>query len=118
MPRTFASFLSVCSVAPYESQLRSRDYSTGNWNFKQEDIRLLTDDARDARGLPTKANILNAMKWLVQDARAHDSLFIHCECALYCISQTAVYLRFLDSGHGGQIRDRDGDEVDGFDECV
>ena len=34
------------------------------------------------------------------------------------IPQTAVYLRFLDSGHGGQIRDRDGDEVDGFDECV
>jgi len=23
---------------------------------------------------------------------------------------------FLDSGHGGQIRDMDGDEVDGYDE--
>jgi hypothetical protein len=29
---------------------------------------------------------------------------------------TRLFMSFLDSGHGGQIRDMDGDEVDGYDE--
>lgn len=52
---------------------------TGNWNFKREDIVVLTDDTHDPRRLPTRANILGAMKWLVKDAKAQDSLFFHCE---------------------------------------
>ena len=40
---------------------------------------LLTDDARDARNLPTRKNMINAMKWLVQGAKCHDSLFFHCK---------------------------------------
>ena len=40
---------------------------------------ILTDDNQDPRLIPTKANILGAMKWLVKDAKAHDSLFFHCE---------------------------------------
>ena len=52
---------------------------TGNWGFKSEDILVLTDDTRDSKRLPTKANILGAMKWLVKGAKAHDSLFFHCE---------------------------------------
>lgn len=52
---------------------------TGNWKFKPEDILVLTDDTKDPKRLPTKANILSAMKWLVKDAKAHDSLFFHCE---------------------------------------
>lgn len=75
---------------------------------------VLTDDTRDPRRLPTKANILGAMKWLVKDAKAHDSLFFHCGSYLYPASNPAHV--FLDSGHGGQIRDMDGDEVDGYDE--
>jgi len=51
----------------------------GNWGFKQEDIVVLTDDSRDSKRLPTKANIMGAMKWLVKGAKAHDSLFFHCE---------------------------------------
>lgn len=58
-------------------------HSTGNWGFKSENIVVLTDDTRDSRRLPTKANILGAMKWLVKDAKAHDSLFFHCERAIY-----------------------------------
>lgn len=77
-----------------------RKFLMKNWNFKSEDIFVLTDDTRDARRLPTKANILGAMKWLVKDAKAHDSLFFHY------------------SGHGGQIRDTDGDEFDGYDEVI
>jgi len=77
-----------------------RKFLIGNWGFKREDIIILTDDARDPRQLPTKANILGAMKWLVKGAKAHDSLFFHY------------------SGHGGQTPDEDGDEVDGFDEVI
>ena len=51
----------------------------GNWGFHQEDILVLTDDSRDSKRLPTKANIMSAMKWLVKGAKAHDSLFFHCE---------------------------------------
>ena len=38
------------------------------------------DEAQDARSHPTRANMLNAMRWLVQDAHPHDSLFFHCAC--------------------------------------
>jgi hypothetical protein len=65
------------------SQIRSHNSFTGNWNFEINEFCILTDDAKYPGGIPTKANILNAMKWLVEDARAGDSLFIHCECALY-----------------------------------
>jgi len=60
----------------------------------------LIDETPDVRTHPTKANIIAAMKWLVQGAKAHDSLFFHY------------------SGHGGQVRDIDGDEVDGYDEVI
>ena len=49
---------------------------------------------------PTKQNILRAMHWLVKDARPNDSLFFHY------------------SGHGGQTKDIDRDESDGYDEVI
>jgi hypothetical protein len=61
---------------------------------------ILTDDQADEKKKPTYDNIINAMKWLVQDAKAGDSLFFHF------------------SGHGGTTRDKDGDELDGFDESI
>jgi hypothetical protein len=62
---------------------------------------ILTDEGReDSAHLPTTANILRWMKWLVEDARAGDSLFLHY------------------SGHGGQTPDKDGDEIDGMDETI
>jgi len=68
--------------------------------FRSRDIIRLTDDARDPRKSPTRSNIIGAMQWLVRDARKHDSLFIHY------------------SGHGSQVRDLNGDEVDGYDEVI
>ncbi|RDX49463.1 hypothetical protein OH76DRAFT_1483123 [Lentinus brumalis] len=68
--------------------------------YKSEDIVLLTDDTTDPRSRPTRANILDAMHWLVKSAQPNDSLFFHY------------------SGHGGQVKDRDGDERDGFDEII
>ncbi|KAI0247395.1 peptidase C14, partial [Lactifluus subvellereus] len=69
-------------------------------DFQKHDIIRLTDDAPDPRNLPTRANILGAMRWLVRGAHRHDSLFFHY------------------SGHGAQVQDRNGDEVDGYDEVI
>ncbi|KAI0746263.1 caspase domain-containing protein [Daedaleopsis nitida] len=73
--------------------LRRRGYS-------KDDIVMLTDDATDARSRPTRANILDAMHWLVKGAQPNDSLVFHY------------------SGHGGQVKDRNGDEMDGYDEVI
>lgn len=61
---------------------------------------ILTDDQQNPMSQPTKQNILRAMHWLVKDARPNDSLFFHY------------------SGHGGQTKDLDGDEDDGYDEVI
>ncbi|KAI0083445.1 peptidase C14, caspase domain-containing protein [Irpex rosettiformis] len=77
-----------------------RNFLIHYWGYKPEDIVLLTDDAALPRARPTRANVLDAMRWLVRDAREHDSLFFHY------------------SGHGSQVKDRDGDEIDGYDEVI
>ncbi|KAG2030795.1 caspase domain-containing protein [Suillus americanus] len=75
-------------------------FLTSNWGYKNGDIVMLIDDTDNLRQMPTKQNILDAMRWLVKDAHPHDALFFHY------------------SGHGGQIPDKDGDEVDGLDEVI
>jgi hypothetical protein len=50
--------------------------------------------------MPTHANIISAMKWLVAGAKKGDSFFLHY------------------SGHGGSTKDLSGDEVDGKDETI
>ncbi|KAI0671650.1 caspase domain-containing protein, partial [Trametes maxima] len=70
------------------------------WGYREDDIVVLTDDATNPRQVPTKDNILAAMQWLVRDAQPNDSLFFHY------------------SGHGGQTKDLDGDEADGYDEVI
>ncbi|CAE6412333.1 unnamed protein product, partial [Rhizoctonia solani] len=76
------------------------EFLTVQFGYKKEDIRQLTDDTTDYHFLPTRENIIAAMHWLVEDARPTDTLFFHF------------------SGHGGQIKDLDGDEADGFDEII
>ncbi|KAG2030792.1 caspase domain-containing protein [Suillus americanus] len=68
------------------------------WGYDPTDIVQLIDDG--CGPLPTRYNILLEMRRLAFYARAGDSLF------------------FYFSGHGGQIRDLDGDEVDGYDEFI
>ncbi|XP_006456382.1 hypothetical protein AGABI2DRAFT_122285 [Agaricus bisporus var. bisporus H97] len=77
-----------------------RKFLINNHGYKNEDIVLLTDDTSEPRHLPTRQNLIDAMRWLVRSARPDDSLFFHY------------------SGHGGQIQDKDGDEMDGFDEVI
>lgn len=66
--------------------------------FQQSQIRRLRDDRSDM--MPTKANILEAFRWLTEAAQPGDHLFLHY------------------SGHGGQMEDRHGDEKDGKDETL
>ncbi|KAL1722946.1 caspase domain-containing protein [Schizophyllum commune] len=78
-----------------------RDFLVKRCRFKKEDIMLLTDDkSRSSRSYPSRANMISAMKWLVEGAQMHDSLFLHY------------------SGHGGQKRDFNDDEADGYDETI
>ncbi|KAL0638095.1 Ca(2+)-dependent cysteine protease [Maublancomyces gigas] len=70
------------------------------FQYKREDMVILTDDQQNPRSQPTKQNIIQAMHWLVKEAQPTDSLFFHY------------------SGHGGQTKDLDGDEGDGYDETI
>jgi metacaspase-1 len=49
---------------------------------------------------PTRANILAAIDALVSGLKAGENVYVHY------------------SGHGGQVRDTNGDEVSGFDSCI
>lgn len=69
-------------------------------NFRIDDMLTLTDDQSDPSKLPTRANLLEAFRWLRDGARSGDSLIMHY------------------SGHGGSQKDEDGDEEDGFDETL
>ncbi|KAF3936858.1 Metacaspase-1A [Dactylella cylindrospora] len=77
-----------------------RNFLIQSYRYKPEDMVILTDDQSNPLSIPKRDNILRAMKWLVQDAQPNDSLFFHF------------------SGHGGQVRDLDGDEADGYDETI
>lgn len=59
--------------------------------FEEENITLLLD--KDGYTQPTKENILNAYKQMVESAQPGDSLFCHY------------------SGHGTKLKDDDGDEA-------
>ncbi|KAI6779641.1 metacaspase CasA [Emericellopsis cladophorae] len=75
-------------------------YLVEHFGYRREDMVILTDDQQNQMSQPTKQNILRAMHWLVKNAQSNDSLFFHY------------------SGHGGQTRDLDGDEPDGYDEVI
>lgn len=47
------------------------------FGYAKEDMVILTDDQQNPRSQPTKQNIIQAMTWLVKDARPDDSLFFH-----------------------------------------
>ena len=61
-------------------------------------MKVLMDDG--AHEEPTFANIMAAFDWIVGASRAGDTVWIHY------------------SGHGGSVRDNNGDEEDGMDETL
>ncbi|KDR84061.1 hypothetical protein GALMADRAFT_236691 [Galerina marginata CBS 339.88] len=77
-----------------------KNFLIKEYGYKANDMLVLTDNSEDEHQQPTRANILQAMGWLVKGAKRHDALFFHY------------------SGHGGQTKDLSGDEADGFDEVI
>ncbi|OCF31458.1 hypothetical protein I316_06860 [Kwoniella heveanensis BCC8398] len=70
------------------------------FGYQPADIVILTDEVNDPRTMPTRENIINGMRWLVEGAKRDDSLFLHY------------------SGHGTQTEDLEGDEGDDDDEAI
>jgi len=66
--------------------------------FSDENTTILMDDG--SHESPTYENIMNAFRRLVSETEEGDAVFVHY------------------SGHGGKIRDDDGDEDDGYDETL
>lgn len=65
------------------------------------EFTILEDSKNGSKKLgPTRENIIAAIKSVVADTKAGDTLFVHY------------------SGHGGQVPDANGDECDGLDECI
>ena len=71
-----------------------------NFELPEKNIVLLTEASGLPELLPTKANIIRNIHWLVEGATSESKLFIHY------------------SGHGTYIKDTSGDENDGRDECL
>ncbi|MCB0060711.1 MAG: caspase family protein [Caldilineaceae bacterium] len=70
------------------------DILCNNFGFSEENVKFLRDSEA------TRAGILSALDVLIDDTGENDIVVIHY------------------SGHGSQMRDREGDEPDGFDETI
>eukprot|EP00903_Cladosiphon_okamuranus_P014401 g13369.t1 len=76
-----------------------REYiTTHGYPAEGSNLKIVCDD--DEHEPPTKENIIKAIRWLVNGAKAGDSLFMHY------------------SGHGGSVKDHTGDEEDMKDETM
>jgi hypothetical protein len=75
-----------------------KSYLMSVHGFPESNITILMDDGNHT--IPTRANILKAYENLAQSSRAGDTCFCHY------------------SGHGGKLRDENGDEDDGYDETL
>ncbi|XP_022744394.1 metacaspase-1-like [Durio zibethinus] len=80
--------------------LNMKDLLIQKYEFREENILVLTEKQSDARLIPTKANIENCLNWLVKGCRSGDSLV------------------FFYSGHGLRQPNFNNDERDGFDETI
>ncbi|XP_022762412.1 metacaspase-1-like [Durio zibethinus] len=78
-----------------------RDLLITRFGYPRECIRVLTEEETDQRFIPTRKNIEDSLRWLVND-----------EC------QSGDSLVFFFSGHGLRQPDFNNDELDGFDETI
>ena len=74
-----------------------RDVLKTHFGYEDKNIRLLSDKDKI---VPTKANIINSIVWLISNLQKDDVLFFHY------------------SGHGSNIRDINKDETDRIDEVL
>ncbi len=87
---------------PYTLAGCINDVTNMNNHIKQffptcKDFKILTDDTPLK---PTKKNILDAISWLITGLKPGE------------------HVLFQYSGHGGLVRDANGDEVIGYDSCI
>jgi len=69
--------------------------------YLAENIMFLHDDPKDKTAIrPTRANMLKGFEWLVANTKEGDKRFFHY------------------SGHGSNLKDKSGEEHDGYDECL
>ncbi|OAD74147.1 hypothetical protein PHYBLDRAFT_124411 [Phycomyces blakesleeanus NRRL 1555(-)] len=80
--------------------LKMKTFLMSFHGFRDSDIILLTDDTKDPFLMPTNHNIRKAMGEMCRDSQLNDSFFFHF------------------SGHGGNVDDTNGDEIDGKDETI
>lgn len=65
------------------------------------EFKILTDKlGTPTSNMPTRSNIVSAIKWLIEDAKPDSILFMSY------------------SGHGSWVKDKNGDEIDGRDEVI
>lgn len=74
------------------------EYLVNVQGFSTDNMTVLMDDGENA--VPTRDNILSAFRSLVAQSSYDDVCFVHY------------------SGHGGKVRDDNGDEADGYDETL
>lgn len=85
-------------VVSTEFLQRSPEVTAAN-ETEELTLLILTDDQTE-RHVPTRANLLSAIDWLVRDTRPGDRRFFHY------------------SGHGTHVRDLNGDELGGRDQAL
>jgi len=78
--------------------LNMKEYIEDVHGFEEENMTILLDDGVHEE--PTRDNILNAYKKIVRLSKPGDVVFCHY------------------AGHGGKLRDQNGDEADGYDETL
>lgn len=78
--------------------LNMKEYLMDVHGFEEENLHILLDDG--VHDDPTKDNIMNAFSRIVAESVEGDCVYCHY------------------SGHGGKVRDRNGDEADGYDETL
>lgn len=78
--------------------LNVKEYLIDVHGFEEGNINVLLDDGKHEN--PTRRNIIDAYKDLVSQSQPGDCCYCHY------------------SGHGGKLKDDDGDEADGYDETL
>jgi hypothetical protein len=89
---------SSCELRGCHNDVDTMQRYLSTQGYEDGDMRVMLDDGEHEE--PTLANMIEGFQWLVDGAQSGDSLFFHY------------------SGHGAQMKDDDGDEDDGKDECL